>query len=131
MSAKLLPCPFCGASLIKAEELSTRRRAMFTHPDSDAEDDCRCPAGNVLVWSDNGGVAAWNRRTPDLAAATALLTEAAGVVEPFARLGSLVDAYGRFNRAATFKPIAADMRAASALHAKITAHLGGEGGERG
>jgi hypothetical protein len=55
----LLPCPFCGSSLVKSEVFSTRSRAFYVHPETADY----CPANDFRCTSDDPErCAAWNRR---------------------------------------------------------------------
>ena len=58
MSA-LLPCPFCGADLVKSEVFSTRSRTFYVHPETTDY----CPANDFRCTSDDPERrAAWNLR---------------------------------------------------------------------
>lgn len=63
MSEKLIelkPCPFCGAHLVPAEALSTRKSTLYLHPEIEGE---WCPASGARVWSAQAEtVEGWNRR---------------------------------------------------------------------
>lgn len=70
--SKLLPCPFCGKTLERSADLSTRRQDHYTHPAlADGEDYCMIQQVHVVDYLDDrhhdqSNVERWNRRATDL-----------------------------------------------------------------
>lgn len=54
-----LPCPFCGAGLVRSEEFSNRSRDIFVH-EIPAAGETDCPARGIIL--DKSDLAKWNRR---------------------------------------------------------------------
>lgn len=62
----LLPCPFCGQTLIKNGPFGRRNADCYVHPqDLRGIDYGRCPANGFRLFSDDPEwIALWNRRAP-------------------------------------------------------------------